>query len=43
MCVCMYVQKNLCPPYLSNDFSNEAEIFGDVLGTQKLALINFWA
>jgi hypothetical protein len=44
MCVCVYVcAKKMCPPYLSNGFSNYAEIFGDILGSQKLALINFWA
>jgi hypothetical protein len=40
----MYVcAEKLCPPYLSTGFSNEAEIFADVLGSQKLALNNFWA
>ncbi len=35
--------KKLCPPYLSKGFSNQVEIFCDVLGPQNLALINFWA
>jgi hypothetical protein len=38
VCVC---GKNLCPRYLSNGFSNQAEIFSDVLVPQILALIDF--
>jgi hypothetical protein len=45
MSVCVYVCmcKNLWTRYLFHGFSNQAEIFGDVLGPQNLALINFWA